>query len=47
VGQPKSKAAGAMAKVMNSSFNVESLELFVGPKAEGFLRQYLQIYFCT
>ena len=34
VGQPKSRAAGAMAKVMNTSFNVEALELFVGPKTE-------------
>ncbi|RYH21016.1 hypothetical protein EON65_21745 [archaeon] len=34
VGQPKSKAAGAMAKVMNSRLNVEALELFVGPKSE-------------
>lgn len=34
VGQPKSRAAGAMAKVMNPGFNVEALELFVGPKTE-------------
>ena len=34
VGQPKSKAAGAMATVMNSSFKIESLEHFVGPKSE-------------
>jgi len=34
VGQPKSKAAAAMATVMNPSFQVESLELFVGPKTE-------------
>eukprot|EP01038_Epipyxis_sp_PR26KG_P012667 gene12667-16982_t len=34
VGQPKSRAASVMAKVMNSSFNVEALELFVGPKSE-------------
>lgn len=34
VGQPKSKAAASMAKVMNEKFNVESLELFVGPKTE-------------
>ena len=36
VGQPKSKAAAAMARIMNSSFNVEALELFVGPKSEDF-----------
>lgn len=34
VGQPKSRAAGVMAKVMNPSFNVESLEMFVGAKTE-------------
>jgi len=34
VGQPKSKAAGAMATVMNSGFKIESLEHFVGPKSE-------------
>lgn len=34
VGQPKSRAAGMMAKVMNPSLNVESMELFVGPKTE-------------
>ena len=34
VGQPKSKAAAAMATVMNTDFKVESLELFVGPKSE-------------
>lgn len=34
VGQPKSRAAGAMARVMNSDFHVEALELFVGPKTE-------------
>jgi ubiquitin-activating enzyme E1 len=34
VGQPKSRAAGIMAKVMNPSLNVESMELFVGPKTE-------------
>jgi ubiquitin-activating enzyme E1 len=34
VGQPKSRAAGAMAKVMNQDFTVEALELFVGPKTE-------------
>jgi ubiquitin-activating enzyme E1 len=34
VGQPKSRAAGVMATVMNPSFNVESLEMFVGPKTE-------------
>lgn len=35
VGQPKSRAAAAMAKVMNKGFTVESLELFAGPKTEG------------
>lgn len=34
VGQPKSKAAGAMATVMNENFKVESMEHFVGPKSE-------------
>lgn len=34
VGQPKSRAAGAMATVMNSTFKVNALELFVGPKSE-------------
>jgi ubiquitin-activating enzyme E1 len=34
VGQPKSRAAGAMAKIMNSDFKVDALELFVGPKTE-------------
>ena len=34
VGQPKSRAAGAMARVMNADFNVEAMELFVGPKTE-------------
>ena len=34
VGQPKSKAAGAMATVMNPGFKIESLEHFVGPKSE-------------
>eukprot|EP01033_Poteriospumella_lacustris_P001011 gene1012-728_t len=34
VGQPKSRAAAAMAKHMNPAFNVESLEVFVGPKTE-------------
>lgn len=34
VGQPKSRAAGAMARVMNSDFKVEAMELFVGPKTE-------------
>eukprot|EP00428_Durinskia_dybowskii_P061198 CAMPEP_0170384462 /NCGR_PEP_ID=MMETSP0117_2-20130122/16010_1 /TAXON_ID=400756 /ORGANISM="Durinskia baltica, Strain CSIRO CS-38" /LENGTH=1179 /DNA_ID=CAMNT_0010640211 /DNA_START=97 /DNA_END=3636 /DNA_ORIENTATION=- len=34
VGQPKSRAAGTMAKVMNQNFNVEAMELFVGPKTE-------------
>lgn len=34
VGQPKSRAAAAMAKVMNPGFNVEAYEMFVGPKTE-------------
>lgn len=34
VGQPKSRAAGAMATVMNANFKVTALELFVGPKSE-------------
>jgi hypothetical protein len=34
VGQPKSRAAAAMAGVMNPAFNVEALEMFVGPKTE-------------
>eukprot|EP00598_Pedospumella_elongata_P010117 CAMPEP_0184988574 /NCGR_PEP_ID=MMETSP1098-20130426/24586_1 /TAXON_ID=89044 /ORGANISM="Spumella elongata, Strain CCAP 955/1" /LENGTH=1180 /DNA_ID=CAMNT_0027513359 /DNA_START=83 /DNA_END=3625 /DNA_ORIENTATION=+ len=34
VGQPKSRAAGAMARVMNNDFKVEAMELFVGPKTE-------------
>jgi ubiquitin-activating enzyme E1 len=34
VGQPKSRAAAAMAKQMNPQFKVESLEVFVGPKTE-------------
>ena len=34
VGQPKSRAAAAMAKVMNPAFNVEALELFVGANTE-------------
>lgn len=34
VGQPKSRAAGVMAKKMNKDFSVEALELFVGPKTE-------------
>lgn len=34
VGQPKSKAAGAMATVMNDGFKIESMEHFVGPKSE-------------
>lgn len=34
VGQPKSRAAAAMAKVMNQDFNVEALEVFVGAKSE-------------
>jgi ubiquitin-activating enzyme E1 len=34
VGQPKSRAAGVMAKQMNPTFHVESLEMFVGPNTE-------------
>jgi len=34
VGQPKSKAATEMAKVMNSAMKVRALEMFVGPKTE-------------
>jgi ubiquitin-activating enzyme E1 len=34
VGQPKSKAAAVMAKVMNPGFNVTALEMFVGVKTE-------------
>lgn len=34
VGHPKSKAAAAMAKIMNKNFNVEAMEMFVGPKTE-------------
>lgn len=34
VGQPKSRAAGAMATVMNPGFKIQALELFVGPKSE-------------
>ncbi len=34
VGQPKSRAAGVMARQMNSALAVESLELFVGPRTE-------------
>ena len=34
VGQPKSKAAGVMATVMNPGFKIESLEHFVGNKSE-------------
>ena len=34
VGQPKSRAAAAMATVMNPGFKVEALELFVGTKSE-------------
>ena len=36
VGQPKSRAASAMAKIMNPNINVEALELFVGPKTENY-----------
>lgn len=34
VGQPKSKAAGVMAQVMNPDMKVESMEHFVGVKSE-------------
>ena len=34
VGQPKSRAASAMAKIMNPAMKVEALELFVGAKTE-------------
>jgi len=34
VGQPKSKAASEMAKVMNPKINVKAMEMFVGPKTE-------------
>jgi len=34
VGQPKSRAAAAMATVMNPRFKVEALEMFVGHKTE-------------
>jgi ubiquitin-activating enzyme E1 len=34
VGQPKSRAAGAMATVMNADFKVDALEHFVGGKSE-------------
>lgn len=34
VGQPKSRAASEMAKVMNPAMNVRALEMFVGPKTE-------------
>jgi ubiquitin-activating enzyme E1 len=34
VGQPKSRAAGAMASQMNPGLKVQSLEMFVGPKTE-------------
>ena len=34
VGQPKSRAAAAMATVMNPTFHVDAMELFVGPKSE-------------
>ena len=36
VGQPKSKAAAAMATVMNPTFKVNALEMFVGAKTENF-----------
>lgn len=34
VGHPKSKAASAMAQVMNPGMKVKALEMFVGPKTE-------------
>ncbi|CAL1162502.1 unnamed protein product [Cladocopium goreaui] len=34
VGQPKSKAASAMAQQMNPAMQVRALEMFVGPKTE-------------
>jgi ubiquitin-activating enzyme E1 len=34
VGQPKSRAAGVMAKEMNPDFKVKSMEMFVGAKTE-------------
>eukprot|EP00928_Gymnodinium_smaydae_P022421 TRINITY_DN1883_c0_g3_i1.p1 TRINITY_DN1883_c0_g3~~TRINITY_DN1883_c0_g3_i1.p1 ORF type:complete len:1218 (-),score=364.25 TRINITY_DN1883_c0_g3_i1:368-3628(-) len=34
VGQPKSRAASEMAKVMNPALQVRTLEMFVGPKTE-------------
>lgn len=34
VGQPKSKAASAMAQIMNPAMKVRALEMFVGPKTE-------------
>ncbi|CAK9034555.1 unnamed protein product [Durusdinium trenchii] len=34
VGQPKSKAATAMAQIMNPGMKVRALEMFVGPKTE-------------
>lgn len=34
VGQPKSTAAAMMATVMNPTFKVEAMEMFVGPKTE-------------
>lgn len=36
VGQPKSRAASEMAKVMNPGMKVRALEMFVGPKTEDF-----------
>eukprot|EP00931_Biecheleriopsis_adriatica_P102120 TRINITY_DN77144_c0_g1_i1.p1 TRINITY_DN77144_c0_g1~~TRINITY_DN77144_c0_g1_i1.p1 ORF type:complete len:1235 (-),score=272.66 TRINITY_DN77144_c0_g1_i1:72-3620(-) len=34
VGQPKSRAASAMAQLMNPAMKVRALEMFVGPKTE-------------
>eukprot|EP00937_MAST-01D_sp_MAST-1D-sp2_P003962 g3962.t1 len=34
VGQPKSRAAGVMARQMNDGLTVSALEMFVGPKTE-------------
>jgi len=36
VGQPKSRAAGVMARQMNDGLTVRSLEMFVGPKTEDY-----------
>lgn len=48
VGQPKSIAASKMATVMNGGFNVEALEMFVGPKTEvsGRAVEYIEVFVC-